>query len=43
MPDGLKSAHEELDSVIDRCYSKRNFNSDEERLECLFDLYEKMI
>lgn len=43
MPVGLRKAHEELDSVIDRCYSKRNFNSDEERLECLFDLYEKMI
>lgn len=43
MPIGLRKAHEELDSVIDRCYSKRNFNSDEERLECLFDLYEKMI
>lgn len=43
MPIGLRKAHEELDLVIDRCYSKRNFNSDEERLECLFDLYEKMI
>lgn len=43
MPIGLKKAHEELNEVIDRCYSKKIFNSDEERLECLFDLYEKMI
>lgn len=43
MPMGLRKAHEKLDMIIDKCYSKHTFNSDEERLECLFDLYEKMV
>ncbi|NFB52050.1 class I SAM-dependent DNA methyltransferase [Clostridium botulinum] len=43
MPSGLKEAHNNLDLVIERCYRTREFRSDEERLECLFNLYEKMI
>lgn len=43
MPLGLKEAHNNLDLVIERCYKSRPFNSDEERLECLFNLYEEMI
>lgn len=43
MPIGLKEAHNNLNLVIEKCYRSREFKSDEERLECLFNLYEKMI
>ena len=43
MPDGLWEAHRANDEVIERCYRARPFESDEERLEYLFRLYEKMI
>ncbi|HSW37415.1 MAG TPA: DNA methyltransferase [Candidatus Saccharimonadales bacterium] len=43
MPADLRKAHEELDEVVDRIYRKTMFNSDEERLACLFDLYEIML
>ncbi|MGG7144781.1 DNA methyltransferase [Clostridium nigeriense] len=43
MPIGLKEAHRNLDLVIERCYRSREFKSDEDRLECLFSLYEEMI
>ena len=43
MPDGLKKAHHELDLAVEQCYRSRLFNSDEERLEYLFKLYEEMI
>jgi len=43
MPEGLKKAHHELDLAIERCYRKKPFVSDEERLEYLFGLYEEMI
>lgn len=43
MPLGLKEAHNNLDLVIERCYRTREFKSDEDRLECLFNLYEEMI
>lgn len=43
MPADLKKAHEELDEAVDRIYRKAMFNSDEERLACLFDLYETML
>jgi len=43
MPDGLREAHKENDLIIERCYRKKLFNSDEERLEYLFELYEEMI
>ena len=43
MPRGLKNAHHELDLAIERCYRSRPFQSDEERLEHLFKLYEEMI
>lgn len=42
MPDGLREAHEHLDLAVERCYRSKPFNSDEERLECLFKLYEQM-
>lgn len=43
MPDGLRQAHHEMDLAVEQCYRKRPFNSDEERLEYLFKLYEEMI
>ena len=43
MPDGLREAHRLNDEAIERCYRSRPFESDEERLEYLFKLYEKMI
>ena len=42
MPAGLKEAHRNLDLAIERCYRSKPFRSDEERLEYLFGLYEKM-
>lgn len=42
MPDNLKKAHERLDDIIDSCYAGYPFASDEQRLECLFRMYEKM-
>jgi hypothetical protein len=43
MPDGLREAHHQLDLAVERCYRTKPFESDEERLEYLFKLYEKMI
>jgi hypothetical protein len=43
MPDGLREAHHRLDLAIERCYRSKPFESDEERLEYLFKLYEQMI
>ena len=42
MPADLKTAHHLLDMAVERCYRSEPFASDEERLECLFKLYEKM-
>lgn len=42
MPAGLKQAHKELDLAIERIYRLAPFNSDEERLEYLFKLYDEM-
>ena len=43
MPDGLREAHHLNDLAVERCYRSKPFESDEERLEYLFKLYEKMI
>lgn len=43
MPDGLREAHRLNDLVVDRCYRSKEFSSDEERLEQLFKLYERMV
>ncbi|SNB43123.1 hypothetical protein LVDJXP189_2360005 [Flavobacterium psychrophilum] len=42
IPKGLKAAHHELDLAIERCYRLKPFESDVERLEFLFNEYEKM-
>jgi hypothetical protein len=43
MPAGLRKAHQDLDAAVERCYRSKPFESDEERLEHLFKLYEEMI
>jgi type I restriction-modification system DNA methylase subunit len=43
MPDGLREAHHLNDLAVERCYRSKPFESDEERLEYLFKLYEQMI
>ncbi|TDB69144.1 class I SAM-dependent DNA methyltransferase [Arundinibacter roseus] len=43
MPAGLREAHRQNDLAVERCYRSRPFESDEERLEYLFKLYEQMI
>jgi len=43
MPAGLRKAHHELDLAVEKCYRAKPFESDEERLEYLFKLYEQMI
>jgi hypothetical protein len=42
MPKGLKDAHHQLDLAIERCYRLKPFESDVERLEYLFKMYEEM-
>ncbi|MDD2256554.1 MAG: N-6 DNA methylase [Bacteroidales bacterium] len=42
MPANLREAHNRLDRVVESCYHSAPFTSDEERLEHLFALYEKM-
>jgi hypothetical protein len=42
MPADLLSAHRALDKAVEQCYRAKPFSSDEERLEYLFSLYEKM-
>ena len=43
MPVGLREAHHQLDLAVERCYRAKPFETDEERLEYLFKLYEQMI
>jgi hypothetical protein len=42
MPLSLLKAHEDLDAAVERCYRSRPFDSDDDRLEYLFKLYEEM-
>ena len=42
MPDDLREAHHQLDLIVDSCYRERPFADENERLEWLLKLYEKM-
>lgn len=42
MPPDLKKAHEALDRAMDRVFSYKPFNSEEERQKALLDTYEEM-
>ena len=43
MPEPLRAAHTALDIAVDGLYRKKPFASDEERLQLLFELYEKLV
>lgn len=43
MPPKLKKAHQALDKAVDKCYTNKSFKNDKERIEFLFELYEKYI
>ena len=42
MPDDLRAAHVEVDALVDSIYSKRGYETDEQRLSDLFAMYEAM-
>ena len=42
MPANLTKAHADLDRAVDACYRAKPFDSDRERVEFLFALYEKL-
>ena len=42
MPPELVQAHAELDRAVEKCYRPEPFQSDRERVEYLFSLYEKI-
>lgn len=42
MPDDLREAHHNLDLIVDSCYRDRPFADENERLEWLLKLYDKM-
>ena len=42
MPDDLRAAHADVDALVDPIYSKRGYETDEERLSDLFAMYEEM-
>ncbi len=41
MPKVLTDAHRKLDATVDKCYRSKPFGSELERIEFLFELYEK--
>ncbi len=43
MPPALTKAHAELDRAVEKCYRKEAFTQDRERVEFLFELYEKLV
>jgi hypothetical protein len=43
MPANLRKAHAALDAAVDRLYRKKTFDSDRDRVEYLFGLYEKLV
>lgn len=43
MPVELRKAHRELDLAVDKLYRAKPFNSDRERVEHLFPLYEALV
>lgn len=42
MPSALLKAHKALDRAVDRCYRGKKFGSELDRVEFLFQLYEKL-
>lgn len=42
MPDELRAAHADVDALVDSMYSKRGYETDEQRLSDMFAMYEEM-
>ncbi|SJN43223.1 Type II restriction enzyme, methylase subunit YeeA [Microbacterium esteraromaticum] len=42
MPQDLRDAHAEIDALVDSIYSKKPYETDEQRLSDLFAMYERM-
>jgi MmeI, target recognition domain/MmeI, C-terminal domain len=42
MPPALVKAHAELDAAVDKCYRSEKFETERQRVEYLFALYEKL-
>lgn len=42
MPADLRTAHAEVDALVDSLYSERGYEADEQRLSDLFGMYELM-
>lgn len=42
MPDDLREAHAAVDAMVDSIYSKKPYETDEQRLSDLFAMYERM-
>ena len=42
MPPNLRKAHQALDRAVDRLYRRKRFTSERERVEFLFQLYERL-
>ncbi|NOT01094.1 MAG: class I SAM-dependent DNA methyltransferase [Phycisphaerales bacterium] len=43
MPPALRRAHDRLDRAVDACYRRQPFDSERQRLEHLFELYEQLV
>ena len=43
MPADLLKAHHQLDKAVDACYEKKVFKSEPERLEFLFERYQRLV
>ncbi len=43
MPANLRKAHQALDKAVDKLYRRKPFESDRDRVEHLFGLYEKLV
>lgn len=43
MPQDLRDAHTAIDALVDWIYSKKPYETDEQRLSDLFAMYERMI
>ena len=41
MPPALRKAHTALDNAVDRLYRRKGFSFERERVEHLFELYQK--
>jgi hypothetical protein len=41
MPPALRKAHDNLDNAVDRLYRRSGFRFERERVELLFELFEK--